>query len=121
MIDRKFKRQTKALACDGCTLCCQGHAGLGDAIMLQPQDDPKQYHTQVIQGRLMLKWKPDGDCFYLGKNGCTIYERRPLRCRQLDCRDLLKLPTGILGDNINSKVMDRARQLERETRGTNHG
>jgi Fe-S-cluster containining protein len=28
----------------------------------------------------------NGRCVYLGPSGCSIYERRPLLCRNFDCR-----------------------------------
>lgn len=75
--------------CNGCTLCCRG-----DAIMLFPDDgdDVASYETEVwtLPGTSerghILKHGLDGNCIYLGKGGCTIYERRPLVCRAFDCR-----------------------------------
>src|SRR3990167_3882431 len=72
--------------CNGCTLCCKG-----DSLRLLPEDDPKQYQTvphNYFQGQLMLDHKPNGDCIYLGDTDCTIHERRPQMCREMDCRVL---------------------------------
>lgn len=33
-----------------------------------------------------LKHRKNGDCIYLGRDGCTIRERRPHLCRIFDCR-----------------------------------
>ncbi len=33
-----------------------------------------------------LAQRENGDCVYLGTDGCTIYERRPSVCRGFDCR-----------------------------------
>lgn len=77
--------------CNGCTLCCRH-----DAVRLLPGDDPKQYKTEQhdhFPGQLMLAHKPNGDCIYLGEHGCTIYERRPRMCREMDCR-LIALRTS---------------------------
>ena len=30
--------------------------------------------------------RSDDGCFYLKNGACTIYDRRPLSCRQFDCR-----------------------------------
>jgi Fe-S-cluster containining protein len=35
----------------------------------------------------ILKRRPNGDCVYLGENGCTIHDRAPTVCRVFDCRD----------------------------------
>lgn len=75
-----------AVPCNGCTLCCQG-----DAIRLLPEDDASQYQTvphDWMEGHLMLDHKLNGDCIYLGEAGCTIHERKPLMCRQMDCRTI---------------------------------
>lgn len=34
----------------------------------------------------MLAHKDNGDCIYLGDTGCTIHERKPQQCREMDCR-----------------------------------
>ena len=71
---------TKEVPCGNCTICCQkAH------IVLHPEqgDDPTQY--EITKDFVLLN-KPDGSCIYLGKNGCTIYNRRPFLCRFYDCR-----------------------------------
>lgn len=35
----------------------------------------------------MLKSQPNGDCFYLGADGCTIHEHAPFMCKIYDCRE----------------------------------
>lgn len=78
-------RPTRIVPCNGCTECCKG-----DAIYMHPEcgDDARRYKTEVCQesGRTMLAHKPNGDCVYLDrKTGCTIWERRPVVCREMDC------------------------------------
>lgn len=75
-----------SVPCNGCTLCCQG-----DAIRLLPSDDASQYQTEPhdhYPGQLMLAHKPNRDCVYLGPTGCTIHERKPTMCREMDCRSV---------------------------------
>lgn len=76
-------RQTD-VPCNGCTRCCEG-----DAVRLLPGDDFGAYQTEPhpwLPGERMLAHKDNGDCIYLGEAGCTIHERRPQMCREMDCR-----------------------------------
>ncbi len=34
----------------------------------------------------MLRKKANGDCFYLGEKGCTIWDKAPGVCKAFDCR-----------------------------------
>jgi len=81
----KFKR----VPCGACHECCKW-----DAIYLQPElgDDETDYITEEYRGKRVLAHKENGDCVYLDrKTGCTIHDRAPVRCKQFDCRDLLKI------------------------------
>jgi hypothetical protein len=76
----------KQVPCHGCTLCCQS-----DAVRLESEDSPAQYQTEphpFISGALMLAHKPNGECVYLEKNGCSIHSHTPSMCRTADCRSL---------------------------------
>jgi uncharacterized protein len=76
--------------CNGCTECCRSNQGL----VLHPDqgDDVESYRYQVLPDRatgdpvFVLAADENGRCVYLGENGCTIYNRRPLLCRSFDCR-----------------------------------
>lgn len=71
--------------CNGCTLCCKNF----DILRLLPEDNPDDYMTEPHPyrgGELMLAHKENGDCVYLGTDGCTIHNRRPRMCREMDCR-----------------------------------
>lgn len=81
--------QQTEVACAGCTECCHSNQGL----FLHPEqgDDVESYQFRVVAGRdgsdvFLLATTPEGACVYLGEEGCTIYERRPLLCRSFDCR-----------------------------------
>jgi len=101
--------------CNGCTACCHG-----DAVRLLPQDDPDEYITEphdYMIGRLMLAHKSNGDCIYLGGHGCTIHDRRPQMCRQMDCRLIaMRLPKKaakilIKQKRLQKDVYERGREL----------
>jgi Fe-S-cluster containining protein len=73
--------------CNGCRACCKNQA-----VCLFPEDEPNfdvfELRTVTVDGALltMLKLKPNGECWHLGSNGCTIYDRRPVMCKAYDCR-----------------------------------
>jgi hypothetical protein len=74
--------------CGSCTLCCYQ-----DAVRLLPEDDVTQYLTEphaYFPGALMLAHKANGDCIYLGSQGCTIHATKPLMCKEADCRNIAK-------------------------------
>jgi Fe-S-cluster containining protein len=79
--------------CNGCTLCCKS-----DAVRLLEGDSPKEYETEphpTIPGALMIAHKENRDCVYLGDKGCSIHDRRPRMCREMDCRTIfynMKIP-----------------------------
>jgi Fe-S-cluster containining protein len=49
-------------------------------------DDADRYQTEIIAGVVALKHKPNGDCVYLGEDGCTIHGQQPYVCKSFDCR-----------------------------------
>jgi hypothetical protein len=71
------------LACGGCTRCCRG-----DTILLYPEEDPSRWDTvrDDWTGDHQLRRGLDGNCVYLGPQGCTIHGRQPRMCQEYDCR-----------------------------------
>lgn len=73
------------LDCNGCRKCCIGN----NRATLRPDrgDVLKEYvHRPGPNGTRVLDKGKDGNCVYLGKTGCQIYNRRPYECRTFDCR-----------------------------------
>ena len=68
------------LQCGRCTACCKR-----ELVPLMPGDD-MGLDAVSFQGVQVLRHKENGDCIYLGKRGCKIYDRRPQVCRSFDCR-----------------------------------
>ena len=73
--------------CNGCTACCRG-----DRIHLLPGDDPANFETVPRDGKRFLR-QIDGECIYLTDEGCAIYDRQPLMCRQFNCVSYFKMKT----------------------------
>lgn len=71
--------QKQPRSCAGCTACC---------IALRIDFKPG-YSTRLDNGEDISK-KPGTKCRFLGEHGCTIYEVRPIVCRQFKCDWLLK-------------------------------
>lgn len=77
--------------CNGCTACCRGN----QTVLLLPEhdDDPERYPAPTLTtgfygGRwgVQLKCQSNGDCIFLRKGICAVYDRRPSVCRNFDCR-----------------------------------
>jgi hypothetical protein len=84
---------TANVPCNGCRACCKGdlvfiHEECGD-IASEYETWP-QTHPITRQPSVALKHGSDGNCIYLGKEGCTIHPRRPAMCREFDCRVFYK-------------------------------
>jgi Fe-S-cluster containining protein len=85
-------------------------------------DDPASYQTAMcyMPGKppqLILDRQANGDCVYLGPDGCTIWDRAPVTCRAFDCRTLFKdsdragRRLAIKNDIIPKALFDRGREL----------
>ena len=96
--------------CYGCTLCCSNDA---IRVMEELGDDPNAYATEpsILQdGARQLAHLPNGDCVYLIPGvGCSIWERRPLLCREFDCRGLALRPR--LSKFASKEVLEKGRIL----------
>ena len=113
------RRPTRHVNCNGCTACCEG-----DVIYIHPEcgDDPDQYITEPVgDGRLTLARRPNGDCVYLDrKHGCTIWERRPIVCRELDCGELYRrLGLRVMRRLVKQKLISRKMFKAAKRRGGN--
>ena len=110
--------ERKVVPCEGCTACCRR-----ERVILSPE------HGDVIDDYLvtpnrkgidgpvewMLGHQLNGDCIYLGNNGCTIHDRAPWACRQFDCRRWLSgfpkaMQELLLPDDIDGAVLAAARK-----------
>lgn len=107
-----------AVPCNGCTRCCRG-----DLIRLLPGDDASQYQTMPhprAPGHLALAHGPDGNCVYLTDAGCSIHDRSPRMCQEMDCRAIAKQITFTQARKLADKgilrlpVWNRGRELLRQ-------
>jgi hypothetical protein len=91
-------------------------------ILPERGDDPSQYKTAMCytpgkKPYLILDRLPNGDCFYLGPDGCTIWERAPWTCKDFDCRmvfknsDRIGRKIAIKRGDMSKEIFDRGREL----------
>jgi Fe-S-cluster containining protein len=80
--------------CAACGMCCDGT--MFQIVRMQPADSPAEL------GRLGMKMRcRDGEflmeqpCAGLRERRCTIYEKRPTRCRLFNCQQLGRVERGV--------------------------
>jgi Fe-S-cluster containining protein len=95
--------------CGSCRACCRH-----DLIPLIPEggDLVWAYQHDVIATSAgpaaFLRCATNGDCIYLGRDGCTIHGRAPAVCKAFDCRYLVHGKTGAeLRAMINSGMASK--------------
>lgn len=121
---------SSSVPCGSCTLCCRGQP-----VFLRPGEDARGLVVVVdiipgTNGRraLRLPLTPEGDCAYLGAEGCTVYDQRPWVCRSFDCREHYFKPAAERRrleaefGRHDMQIVRRGRELaERAQNGTTQG
>lgn len=103
--------------CGKCTLCCR------TLIVPLALEEFEQYQWGWVVtrdnkrlGRALMR-KPNGDCVYLGEEGCTIHGRAPHACQRFDCRDLITKMgrdarrLAIKEGSLPKELFDRGREM----------
>lgn len=111
-----FPFETANVPCGTCNACCRNT----DPVLLDPDENPANYKTTAylrvgldIAPRVGLAMKENGNCYYLGETGCTIYDKRPRVCRAFDCRMLyLSLPPEHWAGNPDPKLKEGAKRAD---------
>lgn len=74
--------------CGPCHACCRHEL----IVLLPDEGDIVESYDHVVMfipgaGETpYLRQKKNGECIYLGRDGCTIHQRRPHICKIFDCR-----------------------------------
>jgi Fe-S-cluster containining protein len=81
--------------CGSCTLCCEKlspyltpeevASGLYPISLVNPTEEQKNINSDVGP-TVVLYRKKEGGCGMFVDGKCSIYEYRPISCRQFDCR-----------------------------------
>lgn len=96
--------------CGDCTACCTSSY----FIHISPEEKqtlasiPKMFQfpaPNLPKGHVLLGYDEQGHCPMLKDNKCSIYERRPLTCRQYDCRVLAA--AGFTTNHDKAKLVDQ--------------
>jgi Fe-S-cluster containining protein len=110
--------------CGSCHLCCKLHTPLlpekGDRI--EEYDWAKWIDAKTGEFKGFILWRvPDGpnrgDCIYLTKDGCSIWERAPYTCRHFDCRETFRnsdrqgRKLAIKRGTMPKEIFERGREL----------
>jgi Fe-S-cluster containining protein len=102
--------------CTACGMCCDGT--LFQIVRMQPGDSPAEL------GRLGLKMRcRDGEffmeqpCSALRENCCTVYEKRPARCRLFHCQQLRRVESGDAQEAEAMAMIVETRELVERVRG----
>jgi len=74
--------------CGTCVDCCSQLS----PFLTQQEFESGQYMYTLIatpdsKPAIAIPRSTAGGCYYLINNRCSIYERRPVSCRQFDCRE----------------------------------
>ena len=71
--------EEKIVDCGECHECCRFFN-----IPLSPYECTWIEHEDT-DDMMYIKKKPDGSCIYLKDGKCSIYDNRPIACREYDC------------------------------------
>jgi hypothetical protein len=101
--------------CAACGMCCDGT--MFQIVRMQPGDSPAEL------GRLGLKIRcRDGEffmeqpCAALRENCCTVYEKRPTRCRLFHCQQLRRVESGDATEQAAMALIVETRKLVDQVR-----
>lgn len=109
--------QRNSVPCNGCKACCKHQRVI---LSVEHGDVSELYKTVPNRlgvdapHNLMLAHKPNGDCIYLGEDGCTIHDFAPWACRMFDCRKWLAgfpeaMQDLLTPDDIDGEIVTAAR------------
>ncbi len=102
--------------CAACGMCCDGT--MFQIVRMQPGEVPAEL------GKLGLKIRcrngeyfMEQPCSALRENRCTVYERRPVRCRLFNCQQLGRVERGGTTESEAMTMIVETRALVERVRG----
>lgn len=122
-LDNPGRPPDATVPCGSCRRCCRGNSIV--MLLAHEGDAVETYQHEIVDlpgaGRgPILKRKENGDCIYLGEQGCTIHGRAPVICKVFDCRNaymafMQHAPSDrrrmIKARAVDKEILDRGRDL----------
>jgi hypothetical protein len=115
MIPEEFPATASRL-CAACGMCCDGT--MFQIVRMQPGEVPAEL------GKLGLKVRcRDGEyfmeqpCSALVEKRCTVYEKRPVRCRLFNCQQLGRVERGETTESEAMGMILETREMVERVRG----
>ncbi|MGV3658618.1 MAG: YkgJ family cysteine cluster protein [Prosthecobacter sp.] len=101
--------------CTACGMCCDGT--MFQIVRMQPGDSPAELVRLGMKVRsLNGEFHMEQPCAALVELRCTIYDRRPSRCRLFNCQQLQRLEAGAISEAEAAAVIAETRGLVRQVR-----
>lgn len=100
-----YREIPKTSSCkDGCHACCGPVPWSREELAAVQGDLPSVYESVQIGEKVALQNPLTGMCVFLGKAGCTVYERRPFMCRIFGAsqEEMLVCPHGVAAERALS-------------------
>jgi len=110
MPSESVNEDVAARLCAACGMCCDGV--MFHSMLLQPGDSARELAALglKVKRRKAGAFIPQPCTAHQG-SCCSIYERRPIRCRVFVCRQLIDVGSGKIGEPEAREKIDRARAL----------
>lgn len=102
--------------CGECIACCTSfyfiHIGQNEKTTLARIPDELLFPAPGLpKGHVLMGYDKDGRCPMLRQGKCSIYENRPLTCRQYDCRIFAAVGFAA-GDDDKAQINNQAQRWE---------
>jgi len=113
-IDAERNAGSTPVVCGDCLACCRAsyfiHVAANEKQALASIPKPLLFTAPgMAPGHYLMGYDQQGRCPMLKQQQCTIYSKRPLTCRQYDCR--IFTATGINPKEVEKKEI--AQQVQR--------
>ena len=105
------------VACGECSACCTSsyviHVGAEEARSLARISEEMAFPVDTTPPRaLMMAADPQGCCPMLSDGRCSIYDARPLICRQYDCRMFAAAGIADVGGDGKALITEQVRRWQ---------
>lgn len=101
--------------CTACGMCCDGT--MFQIVRMQPGDVPAELSRLGLKIRCReSEFFMEQPCSALSEKRCTVYEKRPTRCRQFRCQQILRVESGEADESETARLIAETLALVEQTR-----